>query len=119
MSGLGCETLAVAGLGGVRVGVVEYVARAVAVADFEFECLARFGVGDRYREVAVMGVPEQLDVDAVALATVEFADRRDEAGAVGVGAVCADHVGSFGCAGGHVVPRRASVGGWRAARVAG
>jgi hypothetical protein len=61
----------------------EYVERAVTVGDFEFACLARLGVVDGNRDVAVAGVPEQLDVDVVALAAVEFADRRGDPTVVG------------------------------------
>jgi hypothetical protein len=62
--------------------VVEYVERAVAVADFKLKRLSSLGVADPDRDVAVMGVPAQLNVDAIAGAAVEFAWRRGGTGVV-------------------------------------
>lgn len=94
---LRCETRPVEGLGGVGVRVVENVERALAVADLKLECLARLDVVDRYRDVAVEGVPEQLDVDAVAYPALQFARRRRDVGDVGSGEVVTIMLGCFGC----------------------
>jgi len=75
--------LPVADLGVVRVGVVKYVERAVAVADVKRKCLPGLGVADHDRDVAIAGVPEQQDEDAIAGAAVQLARRRRDAAAVG------------------------------------
>jgi hypothetical protein len=58
--------------------VVECFERAVAVGDFELECLAGLGVVDGHRDVSVEGGPEQLDVDVVGAAAVEFSRQRSD-----------------------------------------
>jgi hypothetical protein len=46
-----------------RVGVMEHLERALALAYRELECLTGLGVGDRHRHVAVVLTPQQPDVD--------------------------------------------------------
>ena len=52
----------------VRVGVMEYVERALALAYRKLERLTGLGVGDRHRHVAVVLRPQQPDLDPVARA---------------------------------------------------
>ena len=59
--------------GRVRVGVVEDVERAFAVAHREVEYHAGLGFLDGHRHVAVIRVPEKADADAVGDAAVELA----------------------------------------------
>ncbi len=57
----------------VRVGVMEHLERALALAYRKLERLTGLGVGDRHRHVAVVLTPQQPDLDPVARAPVELA----------------------------------------------
>jgi hypothetical protein len=56
--------------------VVEHVERAIAVGNLKLDRVGGLGVVDRHRDVAVVGMPEQSDVETIAYAAVEFAWRR-------------------------------------------
>jgi hypothetical protein len=57
---------------GVSERVVEDLERALALANRQFEDFAGLSVVDCYRNLAVVRVPEQPDVDTVARAPVEL-----------------------------------------------
>jgi hypothetical protein len=56
--------------------VQKHVARALALADRQFERLAGLAVVNSDRYLTTSGVPEQADMDSVADATVEFPRAR-------------------------------------------
>jgi hypothetical protein len=57
----------------VRVGVLEHLERALALAHRKLERLTGLGVVDRHGYPGVVGVPKQTDLDPVARAAVELA----------------------------------------------
>jgi hypothetical protein len=56
--------------------VVEGVERSLAVGNVQLECFAGFGVVDLDRDVAIVGVPEQANLNAAGAETVEFSRQR-------------------------------------------